>query len=273
MRRLFLLLSLVVPFFFSCSGQSEDKRLEAFNNDAQSLFDSFNSQYQKTVSDTSLTIESKHAILDSLYGEIVDTQLRDLCLKTIKDNANNSVGVAALKVLYRNVEMTPQQMKELINTLGSKAGNDETVKQISSTIEATLSTSEGSMFKDFEVDGVKLSNFVGKGKYVLVDFWASWCGPCKEEIPTIAKVYEKYAGADFDVLSVAVWDKPEDTKKAAGELGIVWNQIINAQKVASDTYGFNSIPQIMLFGPDGTLLKRNLRGEEIEKAVKEALGR
>ena len=70
-----------------------------------------------------------------------------------------------------------------------------------------------------------------------------------------------------------IWDKPEDTKAAAAELGISWNQIINAQKIASDAYGFDSIPQIMLFGPDGTIVKKGLRGAAIEEAVKQALGR
>lgn len=134
-------------------------------------------------------------------------------------------------------------------------------------------TEVGQKFVDFEIDGVKFSDFVGNGKYVLVDFWASWCGPCKREIPNIASVYEKYKGKDFNVLSVAVWDKPEDTAVAAKAHGVVWDQIVNAQKVPTDIYGIKGIPHIMLIGPDGTIIRRDLRGPEIEKAVSEALGR
>ena len=75
------------------------------------------------------------------------------------------------------------------------------------------------------------------------------------------------------MLSVAVWDNPENTKAAAVEHGVVWNQIINAQRIPTDLYGIQGIPQIMLFGPDGTILRRDLRGDAIEAAVKEALGR
>ena len=130
-------------------------------------------------------------------------------------------------------------------------------------------------FKDFsaEYEGkvTKFSDYVGKGKYVLVDFWASWCGPCRAEIPNLIRVYNQYKGKKFEVLGVATWDKPEDTKKAIAELGIPYPQMLNAQKAGSDAYGFNSIPQIILFDPDGKIVKRNLRGENVEKAVREAL--
>ena len=69
------------------------------------------------------------------------------------------------------------------------------------------------------------------------------------------------------MLSVAVWDKPEATVEAAAEHGVTWNQIINAQKVPTDLYGIDGIPHILLIGPDGVILKRNLRGEDIEATV------
>ena len=133
------------------------------------------------------------------------------------------------------------------------------------------------MFTDFEAEYEgqvqKLSDYVGKGKYVLVDFWASWCGPCRREIPTIIELYDKYAGENFEVLGVATWDQPDDTKKAMEELGIKYPQIMNAQKAGSDAYNIEGIPEIILFAPDGTIVKRGLRGESMVKAVEEALGK
>ena len=141
--------------------------------------------------------------------------------------------------------------------------------------DVQLETAEGKMFKDFEAEYegkvVKLSDYVGKGKYVLVDFWASWCGPCRAEIPNLLSIYEKYKGPNFEVLGVATWDKPEDTKTAIEQLKITYPQIMNAQYAGSNAYGIDGIPQIILFGPDGTILKRNLRGAAIEEAVKEVL--
>lgn len=108
-------------------------------------------------------------------------------------------------------------------------------------------------------------------KPIVLDFWASWCGPCRAEIPNLIKVYNQYKGEKFEVLGVATWDKPEDTKKAIEQMGIPYPQMLNAQKAGSDAYGISGIPQIILFGPDGKIVKRNLRGEAIEKTVAELL--
>lgn len=161
---------------------------------------------------------------------------------------------------------------------GKKASAKQNDDQEQTKVSTVAGTVEGAMFTDFEAtqpDGsvLKLSDFVGKGKYILVDFWASWCGPCKREIPNIKAAYEKYKGDKFDVLSVAVWDKPEDTAKAAAEHGVAWNQIVNTGQVPTDIYGIEDIPHLILFGPDGTIVKRGdaLRGPGLEEVLSKIL--
>lgn len=141
--------------------------------------------------------------------------------------------------------------------------------------EAASKSATGQMFTDFQAEyegkTYKLSDYVGRGKYVLVDFWASWCGPCKAEIPNLIKVYNQYKGDKFEVLGVATWDEPKATLKAIEQMQIPYPQILNAQRAGSDAYGITGIPQIILFAPDGTIIKRDLRGEQIEETIKELL--
>ncbi len=140
---------------------------------------------------------------------------------------------------------------------------------------------EGSMFIDFTIQEnpddansiVSFSKYVGKGKITIVDFWASWCGPCRKEIPYIKKAYDALPKDKVTVLSVAVYDKLEYTLAAAKELNITWEQIVNAGQVPVKLYGITGVPHIIVFAPDGKILKRGLRGDDIlsytQTAVKE----
>lgn len=185
--------------------------------------------------------------------------------KAFDANKDNIIGAMVLNSIQ--YDLTTAQVDSMLNLLDPSLSESPVVSKMKKAIDAKKTTAEGSMFTDFDIDGVKLSDYVGKGKYVLVDFWASWCGPCKREIPNIKNVYDKYAGDDFDVLSVAVWDQPQASVDTAKAYGVNWNEIINAQAVPTDLYGIQGIPHIILFGPDGTIVKRDLRGEGIEEEV------
>nr|MCR5744178.1 TlpA family protein disulfide reductase [Bacteroidales bacterium] len=152
------------------------------------------------------------------------------------------------------------------------------VRKAYDAIELQNQTAPGRMFTDYTVVGgnpdgtdVKLSDYVGQGKYILLDHWASWCGPCKAEMPYIKKTWEAFAGDRFDVVSVAVSDKRDDTVAALARLDMPWHQILDAQKIPSALYGVNAIPHLILFAPDGTILKRGLRGDQIYETVSEIL--
>ena len=168
--------------------------------------------------------------------------------------------------------------------------SSDLVQGMQKAIKARINTAEGKPFIDFTVNSVvgmtrsvppqpkyadvKFSDYVGKGKYILVDFWAPWCGPCKREIPNLKAVYDKYSGKNFDILSIAVWERQpvQVTIDTAAELGMNWSHINNAGSVPTEIYGVEGIPHLMLIGPDGTILKRGFHGAEgINAAVAEYL--
>ena len=165
----------------------------------------------------------------------------------------------------------------IMSTFGPWLKSRKMVKKMMMRSEALKKTAEGKPFadikgKDAEGNPVALSDYVGKGNYVLLDMWASWCGPCKREIPNLLKLHNQYKDKGLTVLGLFVWDKKKNLKKAMEEEGIVWPQILSIETTeATDSYGVDGIPHIILFAPDGTILKRNLRGQDMINAVDEVM--
>lgn len=165
---------------------------------------------------------------------------------------------------------------QTISKFGPWLKSRRAVKETLANLEALKKTAEGMPFtdikgKDAEGNPVALSDYVGKGNYVLLDMWASWCGPCKGEIPNLLKLHNQYKDKGLTVLGLFVWDKDENLKKAMEEEGIVWPQIIDTEMAAQNLYGVDGIPHIILFAPDGTILKRHLRGQIMIDTVDEVM--
>ena len=273
MKKIFVTAFAAMVALSGCASPSMEQKLQAFNDEVARYEAAFSEAIVSIRQNAEMSVEEQDAALECVEDSIASC-IKDYCMTTIKKNRNDSLGVEAFKRVYYYLDLEEQE--EAFGLLDDKLKEGEFVQRAGASIAARKVTAVGQPFADFTVvqdpdnaesSTVSLSDYAGKGKYLLVDFWASWCGPCRGEIPRIKDVYERYAGDDFDVLSVAVWDKPEDTARAAAELGVNWHQIVNAQQVPTDLYGIDGIPHIILIGPDGIILQRDLRGSGIEEAV------
>ena len=203
----------------------------------------------------------------------------DIYRNGITDNKDNIIGAYILgvsaKVLYPSLHLLDSMMNEV-----KYAKDMANVMAIYNSLKALESTKEGEMYTDFTglgLDGKesKFSDYVGKGKFVLVDFWASWCGPCKGEIPNLIELHKKH-GDKLIVLGINVFDDEEKFKATLKEEGIEYPQIFipkNNKDDAAKLYGVTGIPQIMLFSPNGNIIQRGLRGKQMITFVEDQLSK
>jgi peroxiredoxin len=241
-----------------------DEKMSAFRNEYMGYRKNNDTAAMKKI------VEEADA-LDSVMNE-------EVYLKYAMNHLSSPVALYSLET-YAGYDIDPSKVEPLFKRLTSKIQNSASGKAFYKRIETAKKTAIGSMAMNFTQPDtlghpVSLSNF--KGKYVLLDFWASWCGPCRAENPNVVKAFNKYKDKNFTVLSVSL-DQPgkkEAWLNAIHKDGLTWTHVSDLKfwdNAVAKEYGIRAIPQNLLLDPSGRIIAKNIRGEELTKKLEEVI--
>lgn len=196
-------------------------------------------------------------------------------IEFVKNNPNSIVSASMLS-LYATT-WGKEKTNELYQQLSKANKNSRFGKEVTRYIELNKEPKIGEQFVDFESENQngqvkKLSDL--KGKAVLLEFWASWCGPCRQENPNLVKTYEEFNPKGFEIFAVSLDEDKESWQEAIKEDGLIWehvNDLKGQRNEASLIYGINGIPDNFLIDEDGEIVGRNLRGQKLNEKLKEIL--
>ena len=185
--------------------------------------------------------------------------------------------VAPYMILNTIYDLDAAEFQPIYNKFSDEVKNTQAGKILKDKLIVLSKTAVGNMAVDIQgldPDGKNISLMEIKGKLTLIDFWASWCGPCRKENPNVVKLYNKYHSKGFEILSVSLDEKAESWKAAIMKDGLIWHHVSDLKGWKSDyaaMYGIQAIPQTILIDAGGKIIARNVMGEELDAMLTELL--
>ena len=261
-------------------GSPQNERLTKYDIEAEALMKTFKAKVSK------MSREEIEANSDELMAEMAKAQnaQTELTNKIFQKEQNSLIPLAFAEVYF--IDNGVDSYDELVKQPLAFAKHPQ-LKAARDRIAAVLKPKDspktafvGQQFTDFEMadpDGKmhKISDFVGEGKYILVDFWASWCGPCRAEMPNVLEAYNKYHTKGFEVIGISFDEKKDAWVKAVAQIQMPWLQLSDLKGfecAAAPIYKVDSIPDNILIDPQGKIIDRALRGKALHSRLQKIFG-
>ncbi len=243
------------------------EQLKPFENQYKTLY----GQWQQA------KMAGNEAVVKKIEGayDSINKEQEKMERKFMEDHPKSLVSPYLLRSLAYNME--GEEIEKYLAQMDTSFNQVEFVKTLKDWAEAKKKVAIGQQAPDFTLpdttgNPVKLSSFYGH--YLLVDFWAAWCSPCRAENPNLLKTYKKYHKKGFDVLGVSLDNKKGDWEKAIQKDGLIWTEVSGLKGWQDDVaklYGVRSIPSNFLLDKEGKIIKKNLRGDALKKKLAELL--
>lgn len=247
-----------------------EKRL-SYDNEMISISKSIKEADSNKKNDPQLEAKLE-AQYDSTYNA-----LKQYTFEFAKENINNTLGEYIL--LERGRSFNEKQLADILPLVNAKLKENPSFKKIEDRFNALQATAVGQNYvnltgKTPEGKEISLSEYAGKGNYVLIDFWASWCPPCRKEMPEVVAIYNQYKNKGFEIVGVSLDKSNEDWVKGIKDLGIIWPQMSDLkgwESQLSGAYAVNSIPHMVLLDKEGKIIARGINAHELSQKLAELL--
>jgi len=252
-------------------------------NDAfQQMNDSvmgYNDRMEKIASvfsNDSITEEQQQSAMAEMKK--VETEMSNFIMATTEKNLDNELGYFLI-TNYQDDNFTLEKKVALIDKLPAKMQQREDIKAIKDAAEAAQKTAIGKQMPEFtmntpEGNPLNVMDEVKKNKITILDFWASWCGPCRAEMPFMKELYAKFNPKGLGIVGISLDEDGDAWKAAIKELGITWPQMSDLKGwkcEAGQMFQVNAIPFMAIVDENGTIIQKGLRGPELEQFISEKL--